>query len=212
MPGPDTFATAHGPLVRIAQPLSNRARSRRLEAFLRLAGVTTQTRIVDIGCGSAGLLGQAPELTVTGVDLLETPGYPGRFVRADATQALPFDDQEFDLAYVNSLIEHLAPFKRAAFAREVRRVARGWWVQTPAMGFPVEPHSLLPFAHWLPRGVRAPYWRLGAGSDVNEIWILRRSELEDLFGPAFPERFGPLTKSWISFRRPSDEPAPGQLT
>jgi hypothetical protein len=124
-------------------------------------------------------------------------------VRADATQRLPFDDGEFDIAYANSVIEHISPERRPAFAREVRRVARGWYVQTPAVSFPIEPHSLLPAAHWLPRAPRRVYWRLGAGSDPDEIRLLRRSELEGLFGPAFRERFGPFTKSWICIRLPT---------
>jgi len=98
------------------------------------------------------------------------------------------------------------PQRRAAFATELRRVARGWYVQTPAVSFPIEPHSLLPGAHWLPRRLRGRYWRLGAGSDIDEIHLLRRRELETLFGAARRERFGPLTKSWIALRRP-DAPA-----
>ena len=117
---------------------------------MRLAGVSAQTRILDVGCGELGLLGVAPGLNVTGVDVDERPAYPGRFVRADATERLPFAENEFDIAYANSVIEHIAPERREAFARELRRVARGWYVQTPAFGFPVEPHSLLPAAHWLP--------------------------------------------------------------
>ena len=101
-----------------------------------------------------------------------------------------------------------APSRRAAFAAELRRVARGWYVQTPAVSFPIEPHSLLPGAHWLPRRLRGPYWWLGAGSDIDEINLLPRRELETLFGPARRERFGPLTKSWIALRRP-DAPAEG---
>jgi len=81
-------------------------------------------------------------------------------------------------------------------------VARGWYVQTPAMSFPVEPHSLLPGAHWLPIALRRLYWPLGAGSDLEEINLLRRRELEALFGPAIRERIGPLTKSWICLRTP----------
>jgi hypothetical protein len=173
--------------------------------LLTRAGVGPETTIVDIGCGDLGLIGQAPDLRITGVDLVDRPAYPGPFVRADATLSLPFADGTFDLAYANSVIEHVLPEGRRTFARELRRVARGWWVQTPAMSFPVEPHSLLPAAHWLPRGLRRAYWRLGAGSDMDEIQILRRGELEALFGPAFAEKVGPLTKSWISLQRP---PAP----
>ncbi len=51
---------------------------------------------------------------------------------------------------------------------------------------PVEPHALLPFAHWLPPRLRRPYWRLGAAGGWEEIPLLRRAELEALFGPARP--------------------------
>jgi SAM-dependent methyltransferase len=199
--GAHTFARAKGPVPRLAEPFSRRARARRLQAFLRACGVTPETRIVDIGCGGHGLIALAPQLNVVGVDLVDRPEYPGTLVRADATDRLPFEDDEFDLAYSNSVIEHIAPERRARFASELRRVARGWYVQTPAVGFPIEPHSLLPFPHWLPEPLRRRYWKLGIGSDPDEIRLLRRRELEDLFGPAVRERFGPLTKSWISVRR-----------
>jgi hypothetical protein len=98
------------------------------------------------------------------------------------------------------VIEHVAPARRAAFADELRRVGRGFYVQTPALSFPIEPHSLLPFAQWLPVALRRRYWRIGAAGAWEEIALLRRSELEALFGPAQPERFGPLVKSWVCVR------------
>jgi hypothetical protein len=76
-------------------------------------------------------------------------------------------------------------------------VGRGWLVQTPAFSFPVEPHSLLPAAHWLPVALRRRYWRLGAAGTWEEISLLRRDEMEGLFGPARAERLGPLVKSWV---------------
>jgi len=203
MPAPTAFDRARGPLGKVAAPVSTRARRRRVQRLLQLAGIGPATRVVDIGCGSLGLLGLAPHLNVTGVDLHDRPEYPGRLVQADATERLPFADDEFDLAYANSVIEHIEPERRQAFASEIRRVARGWWVQTPAMSFPIEPHSLLPGAHWLPMPLRRPYWKLGAGSNVDEIRLLPRRELEALFGRAFRERLGPFTKSWISFRDPN---------
>ena len=204
MAGPRVYDTARGPLARLAEPFAQRTRARRHADFVALTGVDANSRILDVGCGSAGLPARAPELDVTGVDVVARPAYQGRrVVVADATDHLPFDDNEFDLVYANSVIEHIPPDRRPRFAAECRRVARGWYVQTPAASFPIEPHSLLPGAHWLPTRIRRAYWRLGAAGHWEDVRLLGRRELEALFGPAIAERFGPLTKSWISVRRAS---------
>jgi SAM-dependent methyltransferase len=194
---PDVYATARGPLARNATPLAARARARRHTRFFALTRLAPGARVLDVGCGQIGLRALEPALDVTGVDIAERPGYPGPFVRADASAGLPFADGQFDLVYCSSVIEHVPPSRRAAFASEVRRVGRGWLVQTPAFSFPIEPHSLLPAAHWLPVALRRPYWRLGAAGEWEEISLLRRGEMEELFGPARAERIGPLVKSWV---------------
>jgi SAM-dependent methyltransferase len=200
---PDIYATASGPLTRLAGPLGARARARRHERFFALSQLREGARVLDVGCGALGLRALEPTLDITGVDLREYPEYPGPFVRADAVESLPFADGEFDLVYCSSVIEHVPPARRAAFAAELRRVGRGWFVQTPALSFPIEPHSLLPGAHWLPERLRRPYWRLGATGGWEEISLLSRSELESLFGPAQAERVGPLVKSWVCVRAPT---------
>src|SRR4051794_26604415 len=196
----DVYATARGPLARIASPVAARARARRHGSLFPV--LPADARIVDVGCGALGLRALEPDRDITGVDRLARPDYPGRFVQGDVLAGLPFADGEFDLAYCSSVIEHVAPGDRAAFARELSRVARGVFVQTPAWSFPVEPHSLLPFAHWLPVGLRRRYWRLGAARDWEEIALLRRGELAALFPGCeiVAERFGPLAKSWIARR------------
>ena len=193
----DVYATARGPLARFASPLAARARTRRHQRFFAMTGLPADAHVLDLGCGALGLRALEPELDITGVDLVERPSYPGPFVQADATVKLPFSDNEFDLVYCSSVIEHVVPAKRAAFAAETRRVGRAWFVQTPALGFPVEPHSLLPFAHWLPSSLRRHYWHLGAAGAWEDISLLSRRELEGLFGAASPERLGPFVKSWV---------------
>src|ERR1700691_1485547 len=192
---PDVYATARGPLARLASPLAAAARRRRHERFFAMCGLAAGARVLDVGCGALGLRALEPELDITGVDLAERPDYPGPFVRADAAAGLPFADREFDLVYCSSVIEHVPPARRGAFAAEVRRVGRGWLVQTPAYSFPLEPHALLPFAHWLPVALRRPYWRLGAAGEWEQIELLRRGEMQALFGPALAERAGGLVKS-----------------
>jgi SAM-dependent methyltransferase len=198
---PDVYATARGPLPRLASPYAARARRRRHERFFALTRLPPGGRVLDVGCGRLGLRALEPGLDITGVDIAPDQGYPGPFVQADAADGLPFADGEFDLVYCNSVIEHVPWARRAAFAAELRRVGRGWYVQTPAWSFPIEPHALLPFAHWLPPRLRQPYWRLGAMGAWEEIDLLRRRELEALFGPALPERIGPLVKSWVCVQR-----------
>jgi SAM-dependent methyltransferase len=196
----EVYPTARGPLARIASPYAARARRRRHERFFKLTGLPQGGRVLDVGCGRIGLRALEPELDITGVDIAPCPGYPGPFVQADAADGLPYADDEWDLVYCNSVIEHVPPARRAAFAAELRRVGRGWYVQTPAWSFPIEPHALLPFAHWLPPSLRRRYWRLGAAGGWEQIELLRRGELEALFGAALPERLGPLVKSWVCIR------------
>jgi SAM-dependent methyltransferase len=198
----EVYATARGPLARLAGPFAARARARRHARFFALTRLPAGARVLDVGCGSLGLRGLEPSLDITGVDLAPRPEYPGPFLQGDAAAGLPFADGEFDLVYCSSVIEHVPPPRRGAFAAEVRRVGKGWFVQTPAFSFPLEPHALLPFAHWLPLPIRRRYWQLGAAGDWEEISLLRRAELESLFGPALPERFGPLAKSWVCVSPP----------
>jgi SAM-dependent methyltransferase len=197
---PDVYATARGPLARLAAPLARRARARR--PFFALTRLQPGARVLDVGCGSLGLRALEPDLDITGVDVLATPGYPGPFVRADPADGLPFADRSFDLVYCSSVIEHVAPARRAAFAAELRRVGRGWFVQTPARSFPIEPHSLLPGAHWIPTRLRRAYWRLGATGGWEDISLLSRAQMESLFGPARAERVGGLVKSWVCVSPP----------
>jgi SAM-dependent methyltransferase len=199
---PDVYGTARGRVrARLASPLAARARARRHEQFFALTGLAAGMRVVDIGCGTLGLRALEPDLDITGVDVAPRPTYPGPFVQADATERLPFEDGAFDLAYASSVIEHVDPARRATFASEVKRVGRGWFVQTPAHSFPVEPHALLPFAHWLPPTLRRPYWRLGAAGAWEDIRLLRRAELVELFAePVVAERFAGLVKSWMAVK------------
>ena len=200
----NVYATAKpGLRARAASVASGRARKRRHEQLFGLTQVDAGSRIVDVGCGRLGLRRHEPGLDITGVDVTARPEYPGPFVLADVLDGLPFADGEFDLAYCSSVIEHVRLGDRAAFARELRRVARGWYVQTPAYSFPLEPHALLPLAHWLPPRLRRLYWRLGVAGDWEDVALLRRAEMAELFGEPLAERAGPLVKSWVSVHPPA---------
>jgi SAM-dependent methyltransferase len=200
--GGQVFSPAHrGALVRIAEPFSRRARERRHQLYRNVMSPRPEDRVLDVGCGTEGLAGLEPGADITGLDAIDRPSYPGRdFVRGDA-RALPFEDGSFEIAYSNSLVEHLHPGDRPRFAEEIRRVAGRYWVQTPNRYFPIEPHVLLPGFQFLPEGARRRLWRLGMPRTPYEpIELLGAAELRRLFPEALilRERFAGLTKSLIA--------------
>ena len=198
--------------TRLAERVAGRSRRRRRELFRRLMAPRAGERILDVGSGETGLAGLEPKLDVTGADRVERPEYPGPFVRADG-RGLPFAGGEFDVAYSNSVIEHVVePDDRRALAAELARVGGRYFVQTPNRRFPVEPHALLPLVHWLPRRVGRRLWDLGVSDDpFDDTLLLDAKELQQLFPDAtiVRERLGPLTKSLVAAGPATRLPASG---
>jgi hypothetical protein len=191
-----------------------------MDRFARELGITASTRILDIGgtpeCWS--LLPIRPRLVLlntprAGEDLAAAEGW----VAGDG-RCLPFRDRSFDIVFSNSVIEHVGDSRsQEAFAREVARVGRAFWVQTPNRWFPVEQHLLTPFLHWLPKSwqrVLAPrvtVWGLLTRTTpdrrrfyfehyLSEIRLLGPHEFARLFPGArlIRERFLGMTKSLIA--------------
>jgi hypothetical protein len=81
--------------------------------------------------------------------------YPGmRCVQANGLD-LPFEDRSFDIVHSSVVLEHVGSFKnQVRFVSECARVARkASFLTTPNRWFPVEFHTVLPLAHWLPKPV-----------------------------------------------------------
>jgi len=122
-------------------------------------------------------------------------------------------DKSFDFAYSNSMIEHLSSLDdQLEMAKNIKRVAKFYFVQTPAFAFPLEPHFLFPFFHWLPRKVRillVSRFNLGwfsrckneieAEKLVDSIRIMKKKELKLIFRDSkiITERFFFIPKSYI---------------
>ena len=139
------------PRARACAPRARRARSFRARRSCSRGCGSSTSAAARSACGR-----WSPSSTSPASTSRRRPALPGA-VRAGRRRAgLPFADGEFDLAYCSSVIEHVAPARRGAFAAELRRVARGWYVQTPAWSFPVEPHALLPSRTGCRRRCAAP--------------------------------------------------------
>src|SRR3954453_337970 len=146
---------------------SNRMRSQRFRLFERLvADVPPPVRILDIGGTNAfwerrGWADRA-DAEITPLNLFAEPQEHANIVSAvgDATNLAEYEDKSFDVAFSNSVIEHLfTADAQRAMAAEVQRVARAYWVQTPNFWFPMEPHFLVPGWQYLPVAARVAILR-----------------------------------------------------
>lgn len=94
-----------------------------------------------------------------------------RVLTADALD-LPFADRTFDIAHSNAVIEHVGPrHAQARFLAEMTRVANTGFVSTPNRWFPVDSHTNVPLAHWLPRRAFVATLRRLGRLAPNEEWI-----------------------------------------
>jgi hypothetical protein len=182
-------------LRRVASRVSMRSRERKLRLFLETFTPGAETTVVDVGVTDAPFGGGSsdnffealypwPEritaVGVTGLDRFRAAFPVVTAVQADGRE-LPFADGAFDLAFSNAVVEHVADGREGQqrFVHELCRVARRVFVTTPNSRFPLEVHSLVPFAHWLPRGARDRILRARGFDDVLEP--LSSRELASLF-------------------------------
>lgn len=160
-------------------------------------------------------------ITVVNVSPLENP--PDKqetvfsYMQGDGCRLENIADNQFDIAHSNSVIEHVGDWRRMVdFAGEIRRIAKVYYVQTPNYFFPVEPHFLFPFFHWLPISFKIRLimrFQLGcfpkAASEeeargyVDMCQLLTKQKLLHLFPDAalHRERLFFLAKSFILIRR-----------
>lgn len=128
-----------------------------------------------------------------------------------------FPDQSFDLAFSNSAIEHVGAWEdQVAFAKELSRVGKRIFCQTPARWFFFEPHYFAPFVHWFPVLLKQ-YWFVryctwyglkwkptpGQVKDFQaHLRLLRCNEMRKLFPDCEirKERFLGMTKAFIALR------------
>ena len=195
---------------------SQRQRSQRMQVFIRKMNIRGGERIIDLG-GVPAFWNDCPlSLDITVVNLpgaLERDAGDGRhrfrLVEGSACDLPHMADQSFDIAFSNSVIEHVGPPPmQEAMAREVRRLAPRYWVQTPSIWFPIEAHTHMPFWWAYPEGMRAGIMRrwhrkLPAWTEMIEgTTVIHRSAMARMFPDAtiWTERFAGLAKSYVAYR------------
>jgi hypothetical protein len=130
------------------------SRGRRMRDMLRLLNLPDRARIIDLGGTESNwkLIDHNFHVTIVNLPgsrqpITEPESY--ELIEGDACDLRSvYGDNSFDATFSNSVIEHVGPEDRQeAFAREARRLAPAYWVQTPSPHFPLEAHTGL-FFYW----------------------------------------------------------------
>jgi ubiquinone/menaquinone biosynthesis C-methylase UbiE len=204
-------------------PLSigNNFRKKRMQFFeSQIKDLPKPVKIIDIGGCKKFWINYGydkrddVEITIVNIDTNEKlVANKLKFIVADATNLYNFTENEFDVAFSNSVIEHLYNKKnQISMAKEAMRVGKYFFVQTPNKYFFIEPHYVLPFFQFLPKALqlfiltktklsRLKKWdRVYAKAYIDEIKLLSKNEIRELFPEAdiYCEKIFFLTKSYIA--------------
>lgn len=207
--------------------IANKFRKKRFSIFLNLINSHSfnneKFHILDVGgkiyfWKQMGFVNKENvKITILNLEKEESP-YPNiECVVGNGCNMSEYDDNSFDIVSSNSVIEHVGTYQNQQnMAKEIQRVAKSFFLQTPNYRFPFEPHFLTFGFQFLPVKTRAFLLRrfnLGWYSKVNDynrsielvkgIRLLRKRELEDLFPGAtiIEEKIFGLTKSFMVHKK-----------
>jgi hypothetical protein len=185
-----------------------------MRRFAQHFAISEKTTVLDMGGYPAvwELLDVRPRITILNLAFTPADREKGMECVVGDGCNTTLVDRSFDVVFSNSVIEHVGDLERQRqFARECMRCGWGYYVQTPNKWFPVDPHTLLPFAHWLPKRAFnalmkiSPRFLIARPSpaemeDLVNMRLLSKSDLQELFPGAeiIEERFLGITKSLIA--------------
>lgn len=155
------------------------------------------------------------KIVLLNLSTIEVKNHNFLSIAGDATNMKAFRDEEFDVVFSNSVIEHVGDNEQQSrMANEMKRVGKRYFVQTPNRNFPVEPHFLFPYFQFLPlrykvflvRNFKMGWYpkilnEQNAMETIGSICLLTERELKELFPEAtiYKEKFLGLTKSFMVF-------------
>ncbi|MEM3445713.1 MAG: class I SAM-dependent methyltransferase [Thermoplasmata archaeon] len=155
------------------------------------------------------------EITILNLFPVERHNPRLRIVVGDARNMYQFKDKEFDVVFSNSVIEHVGDYsEQQKMAREIQRVGKRYFIQTPNFYFPFEPHFMFPFFQFFPLWLKVfllSHFNLGwyrkmsksaAVKTANSIRLLKKQELIQLFPGCkiYEIKFCGLTASYIAYK------------
>lgn len=173
-------------------------KSERWRLFLQWHTPQLGEIILDLGGGDGGALARLyphPEnIILADIDKAKIDygvkeyGLRGSLL-LDESGDIPLESKSVDIVFCNSVIEHatvdkkdkwnlksgtrfkkLALQRQARMAREIMRVGRKYWVQTPYRHFLFETHTWLPGTQYFPRSLQIKTIRF-----FNRFWIKKTS-------------------------------------
>jgi 2-polyprenyl-3-methyl-5-hydroxy-6-metoxy-1,4-benzoquinol methylase len=213
---------------RRSDSVSTNIRKNRLAFFKSLlASVPGPLRILDIGgrqrlweTTTDFLAEEMRDIEITLINLnpriVKEVNHPKiKGIVGDARHLPQFKNNEFDVVFSNSVIEHVGDYNdQLQMANELMRVGKRYFVQTPNLYFPIEPHFVFPLFQFLPVEVRVSlitHFDLGwikkitdkqrAKQAVTSIRLVSKKEVMALFPNAnlYEEKLFGLTKSFIVY-------------
>jgi hypothetical protein len=204
--------------------VSTRLRRQRFDILLgMIQALPRPVKILDIGGSQsywemmvmADALNQDLQITLLNTALQPVTFSNFTVVVGDGRAMPEFSDRQFDIVFSNSTIEHVGDLTdQKQMADEVRRVGKKYYIQTPNLFFPIEPHFVFPLFQFLPIATRAwliQHFNLGwynkisdyqkALSEVKSIRLLRKTEFKQFFPDAviFEEKLFGMVKSFVAY-------------
>lgn len=188
------------------QELASTSREFYINYLKKFTNLTSETRILEIGCGEGGNLVPFAEMgcTVLGIDIsaiqienakvfFQENNLNGNFVFSDFLAVNPpeNEDEKYDIVLIHDVIEHIEPpYKPEFFAHMIRfmRPDAIAFFGFPAWQMPFGGHqqigsskvlSKIPFIHLLPeKSYRKLLEKAGENeSTVNELLSIKRSKM-----------------------------------
>lgn len=180
----------------ILDSLSREAKAKKIETLIQIFGTSDYRQMLEVGTGAgyiASYFGKKGKL-VTAVDVADErqimEGYDFQLLESTV---LPFENQFFDLAITNHVIEHVG--QREAQMHHLQEIYRclkpggSLYFAVPNRWRLVEAHYGLPLLSWLPNKMANKYIRAAKRAEFYDCLPLSYGEVRQLLNQAGFEFF-----------------------